>query len=99
MTQLRQPWQLDAGELVRAYADGSLSPVEALDSVLARLAAVNPQVNAVIERNDAAAYDAARASAARWRSGEALSAIDGVPMSVKDNIPVAGMRCPGGSRL
>ncbi len=96
---MNEPWRLDAGELVRAYADGSLSPVEALDSVLARLAEVNPRLNAVIARNDTAARDAARASAARWRSAAALSAIDGVPVSVKDNIPVAGMGCTWGSRL
>jgi aspartyl-tRNA(Asn)/glutamyl-tRNA(Gln) amidotransferase subunit A len=96
---MSEPWKLLAGELVAAYADGNLSPVEALASVLARADAVNPQINAVIARNDEAAMAAARASAERWRRGEPLSPLDGVPISVKDNIPVRGLPCQWGSRL
>ena len=87
------PWQLDAGALVDAYARGTLSPVEALRSVRARMDAVNPRLNAVIAIDDAGAEAAARASERRWRRGDALSALDGVPVGVKDNIPVAGQPC------
>lgn len=93
------PWQLDIDALVQAYAARTLSPVEALGSVLARLDAVNPQINAVIARDDSAAYAAARESERRWLRGAPLSALDGVPISVKDNIPVAGMPCRWGSAL
>lgn len=94
-----QAWQMDAGQLAQHFARRTLSPVEALRSVLARLDAVNPRLNAVIARDDAAALAAARDSASRWRRGEALSALDGVPLSVKDNIPVRGLPCRWGSRL
>lgn len=93
------PWQLDIGALARAYAARTLSPVEALGSVLARLDAVNPRINAVIARDDSAACAAARESERRWLRGAPLSALDGVPISVKDNIPVAGMPCRWGSAL
>lgn len=93
------PWQLDIGALAQAYAARTLSPVEALGSVLARLDAVNPRINAVIARDDSAAYAAARESERRWLRGAPLSALDGVPISVKDNIPVAGMPCRWGSAL
>lgn len=96
---MTDPWQLDIGALAQAYADRTLSPVEALGSVLARLDAVNPQINAVIARDDSAAYAAARESERRWLRGAPLSALDGVPISVKDNIPVAGMPCRWGSAL
>lgn len=96
---MSEPWTLDAGALAAAYAQGSLSPVDALDSVLARLDAVNPLVNAVVARDDAAARAAAQDSAARWRRGAPLSPLDGVPISVKDNIPVRGLPCQWGSRL
>ena len=93
------PWRLDAGELTQAYANGAVTPVAALQSVLARLDEVNPGINAVITRDDAAAMTAAQASAARWSRGEPLSELDGVPISVKDNISVRGLPCRWGSRL
>lgn len=96
---MTQPWQLDIAALTRAYATRTLSPVEALASVLARLDAVNPRINAVIARDDRAAYAAARESESRWLRGAPLSVLDGVPISVKDNIPVAGMPCRWGSAL
>ncbi|KQP22841.1 amidase [Pseudorhodoferax sp. Leaf267] len=96
---VKEPWQLLAGDLVAGYADGSLSPVQALASVLARLHAVNPALNAVIARDDAAAHAAAQASAERWQRGTPLSPLDGVPISVKDNIPQRGLPCRWGSRL
>lgn len=96
---MTQPWQLDIGALAQAYAARTLSPVEALGSVLARLDAVNPRINAVIARDDSAAFAAARESERRWLRGAPLSALDGVPISVKDNIPVAGMPCRWGSAL
>ena len=88
-----------AGELVEAYAQRRLSPVEALHSVWARLDAVNPTVNAVIARDDEGALDAARASAERWQRGAPLSPLDGVAISVKDNIAQHGLPCRWGSRL
>lgn len=93
------PWQLDIGALAQAYAARTLSPVEALGSVLARLDAVNPRINAVIARDDRAVYAAARESERRWLRGVPLSTLDGVPISVKDNIPVAGLPCRWGSAL
>ena len=93
------PGELDAGALALAYARRTLSPVEALRSVLARREAVDPHLNAVIALDPETAEAAARASERRWSRGEALSALDGVPVSVKDNIPVAGQPCRWGSRL
>ncbi|GGX06527.1 amidase [Pigmentiphaga litoralis] len=92
-------WQLSAIELGAHFAAGTLTPVQALQAIADRMAAVNPQLNAVIShRLDDAATDA-EASAARWRAGTPLSALDGVPFTVKDNIPVQGLPCTWGSRL
>ena len=88
---------LSAGELAERYRHGTLDPVVALEAVLARLDEVNPSINALVEHDAAAARSAASASAARWRAGRPLSALDGVPFTVKDNIPVAGLRCTWGS--
>jgi len=93
------PWRLGAVELSQAFAQGSLSPVDALESVLERMRAVQPRINAVVACDLEGARAAAQASALRWRLGAALSPLDGVPLTVKDNIPVAGLPCRWGSKL
>jgi aspartyl-tRNA(Asn)/glutamyl-tRNA(Gln) amidotransferase subunit A len=92
-------WTLTAAELATAYAAGVATPSEALESVLARHDAVNPQINAVVTLDREGARVAAKQSAQRWRDNAPSSALDGVPISVKDNINVAGMRTTWGSPL
>jgi aspartyl-tRNA(Asn)/glutamyl-tRNA(Gln) amidotransferase subunit A len=92
-------WKFSAGELGRAYEARELSPVEVLDAILARCEAVNPQLNAIVTFDIEGARQAARESEARWRQGKALAPLDGVPLTVKDNIPVRGLRTTWGSRL
>ena len=90
-------WQWSASELLAAYRDRRLSPVAVLEVVRGRIAALNPRLNALISE-DPGALAAARASEVRYREGRA-GLLDGVPYSVKDNIPVAGLPCTWGSRL
>lgn len=97
--RMLDPWQRDAAALADAYALGELSPVEAFESVRRRMHAVQPVVNAIVHWDEEGALAAARASANRWRRGMPLSPLDGVPLTVKDNIPVQGMPCRWGSRL
>ncbi len=90
---------LTAAELAAAYRAGKFSPVDAINAVLRRLDEVNPSINAVVSVDREGALRAAEESALRWRAGRPLSSIDGVPISVKDNLHVAGMRATWGSRL
>src|SRR5918993_1664846 len=92
-------WSLSATRLGEAYRSGEISPVEVLEAVLARCQAVNSRLNAIITLDANGARAAARASEARWRRGESLGPLDGVPLSVKDNIPVRDLRTTWGSRL
>ena len=92
-------WRLSATELATGYRAQSFSPVDALEAILARIAAVNARLNAFVTLDAGGAQNAALASAARWRAGSPLSDLDGVPLSVKDNIPVRGMRATWGSRV
>jgi aspartyl-tRNA(Asn)/glutamyl-tRNA(Gln) amidotransferase subunit A len=92
------PWRMTADALARAYAGGALSPVEALRSVQSRLRQCNALLGAVVSQDEEAALAQARASEARWLQGRPLSPLDGVPVSVKDNITVKGLRCTWGSR-
>lgn len=92
-------WALTACELGSGYAGGAFSPLDVLDSVMARLDAVNPLINAVVTVDHDGARRAAAASTARFRAGTPLGPLDGVPITVKDNIAVKGMRATWGSRL
>ncbi|WP_394350090.1 amidase [Streptomonospora sp. PA3] len=78
------PAWLSAAELLGAYARGELSPVEATDAVLERIERDNPALNAfcLVAADEARA--AARESQERWRRGEPVGRLDGVPTSVKD---------------
>ncbi|MFT4115350.1 MAG: amidase [Bradyrhizobium sp.] len=82
---------LSASELASGYARRTFSPVEVLDAVFDRVERLNPQLNAFFYLDREGARAAAHASADRWTRGESLGALDGVPVSVKDSVAVAGM--------
>jgi aspartyl-tRNA(Asn)/glutamyl-tRNA(Gln) amidotransferase subunit A len=86
-------------ELAAAYRAGTLSPLEVTRAMYARIARINPRLVAYYELAEDAALDAARASEARHRAGTALGPLDGVPVSIKDHVDVAGMASPRGFAL
>jgi aspartyl-tRNA(Asn)/glutamyl-tRNA(Gln) amidotransferase subunit A len=86
-------------ELSAQYRSGALSPVEVARSVFARIARVNPVLCAYYQLNEAGALHAARESESRYGAGRPKSALDGVPVSIKDHIDVAGMASPRGHSL
>jgi amidase len=78
---------LGLAELVRT---GQVSATEVIEAAIARAEAVNPQINAVVER----LYDHARAAAASGLEGP----LAGVPWAVKDlGHEIAGVRVTSGS--
>ncbi len=91
------PALLSAEGLLHAYRCGTLTPIEALQAVIARVAQRNPGINAFACMNPAA-LQAAGDSTARWRAGRPMGALDGVPCTVKDLIDVAGLPTRRGSR-
>lgn len=92
-------WALTATELAAVYATNAVTPEDALQSVLSRIEAVNGELNAVVTVDLAGARAAAAAATARWRAGHPLGPLDGVPLTVKDNLFVAGLRATWGSAL
>jgi aspartyl-tRNA(Asn)/glutamyl-tRNA(Gln) amidotransferase subunit A len=83
-------YELTACQLIKGYADRTFSPVEAVCSVLERIETVQPRVNAFCRIDAEAALDAARTSQERWRRGEPVGLVDGVPVSVKDILLLRG---------
>jgi aspartyl-tRNA(Asn)/glutamyl-tRNA(Gln) amidotransferase subunit A len=98
-TRDTDPALLSATELLGLYRTKSLSPVEAVKAVLARIERFNPVVNAYCHLDPEGALAAARASEQRWMAGNPKGLADGVPLGVKDNILVAGMPARFGSKL
>lgn len=88
---------MTSAELAKAYADASLSPVDVARQALDRAEEVNGRLNAFTFIDHDGALAAARASEARWRAGAPLSAVDGVPATLKDIVGVKGWRVCYGS--
>jgi Asp-tRNA(Asn)/Glu-tRNA(Gln) amidotransferase A subunit family amidase len=90
---------LSAVELRARIGDGEISPVELWESCLARIAAVDPALNAIValdaERTRAAAERAERAV----RAGEPLGLLHGLPLGIKDLNETAGLVTTYGSPL
>ncbi len=89
---------MTAAELSAAYAAKKLSPIEAAEALLNRIAALDPKINAFCLVDREAAVVEARAAEARWQKGAALSPLDGVPVAVKDILLTKGWPTLRGSR-
>jgi len=94
MTKLHE---LGAAELSEAYASRALSPVEATRAALDRIDAWEPAINAMYRVHRERAIASARESEARWRAGQPLSPIDGVPLTIKENLYTHGDPAPIGT--
>jgi Asp-tRNA(Asn)/Glu-tRNA(Gln) amidotransferase A subunit family amidase len=88
---------LSAHELSSAYRAREVSPVEVTRAALARIEAWEKKINAMYVVDVEGAIAMAAASQERWRQGRPLSAIDGVPITIKDNIAVQGFPAPVGT--
>ena len=88
---------LSAAELSDAYRSRRLSPVEVTRAVLARIDAWEPKINAMFVVDAEGALAQASQSERRWREAEPLSALDGVPITIKDNIATKGVPTPVGT--
>jgi Asp-tRNA(Asn)/Glu-tRNA(Gln) amidotransferase A subunit family amidase len=82
-----------------SFASGADSPIQVLEECLAEIEQHDASVGAFTVVEPQAARVAAEASAQRWRKRKALSAIDGMPVGVKDMIDTADMVTGMGSPL
>ena len=88
---------LDATALSNAYVKRELSPVDVARAVYERIHQWEPSINAMYRTNAESALAAAQASEARYKSGSQHGAIDGVPLTLKENIDTVGDPTPSGT--
>ncbi len=86
----------EAGALLKSK---SISPVELVDAMLARIASVDERLHAFITVTGDLARAAAKASEDRFAKGRSLGPFDGIPFALKDNVETQGIRSTSHSRL
>jgi amidase len=93
---MNELWRWDATRMAEAIARRDVSSREVVSACLARMAVVNPRLNAVtvdLGHEALAAADRADAAVAR---GEALGPLHGVPITIKENVDQAGCATTNG---
>lgn len=94
-----QPCDLPATDARDRIAAKRLSPVELLDSCIARIEAVDRAVNAIPARDFDRARQAARAAEDAVMRGAALGPLHGLPVAIKDLVETEGLVTSYGSTL
>jgi Asp-tRNA(Asn)/Glu-tRNA(Gln) amidotransferase A subunit family amidase len=87
---------LTAVELLDAYRSSRLTPVAVAEAVLARIETWEPKLAALYALDPEVVLTQARRAESRWQRGEARS-LEGVPVTIKDNIATKGTPMPLGT--
>ena len=94
MTELHD---LSAVELLKQYRAKTLSPSEVFADIEAHIARWEPHIKALYAYDPENARAEAAASTQRWAKGAPAGPLDGVPVTVKENIASKGVPVPLGT--
>jgi amidase len=92
-------WRLSAAEMASLIRSKKVSAKEAATAALARLDAVNPKINAVVDHRPEDVLAQASAVDAAIGRGEDAGPLGGVPVTVKVNIDQEGFATTNGLKL
>jgi amidase len=92
-------WRLSASDLAALIKSKKISAKEAATAALARLDAVNPAINAVVDHKPQEVLAQAAAIDAAIARGEEVGALAGVPVTVKVNIDQVGFANTNGLKI
>ena len=90
--------ELSLSEVARLVKRGEVSPVDLVDASLARIAQVDPTLRAYISVYESA-REVARAAEIMQRAGHDLGPLHGIPIALKDNVALKGLRTTAGSKI
>ncbi len=90
---------LSAVNMAQQVRERKISPVELAEAHLAKIARLNPKLNAFVHVDPERVRREARQAEAAVMHGEKLGPLHGVPISIKSSLDVAGLRCEAGTRL
>jgi len=91
---------LSATSMAEQIRQKKLSPVELVEAHLAKIARLNPQLNAFVQVDADTALRQARVAEHSVTQGQSLGPLHGVPLSIKSSIDVGGgLRCEAGTKL
>jgi aspartyl-tRNA(Asn)/glutamyl-tRNA(Gln) amidotransferase subunit A len=88
---------LSATDLIAGFRAKQFSPTEVMDDLLAHVAVWEPHIRALYAFDPDGARKAAKASTERWQKDEAAGCLDGLPVTIKDNIATKGVPVPLGA--
>ncbi|MFQ5829165.1 MAG: Asp-tRNA(Asn)/Glu-tRNA(Gln) amidotransferase subunit GatA [Candidatus Methylomirabilia bacterium] len=86
-------------ELADRYRRGEATPSRAAEAYLGRIGALDPKVRAFVTVTREQAVARAAAADLRWREGNPLGPLDGVPLAIKDVICTSGIRTTCSSKI
>ena len=89
-------WLISAVDLLQDLQSGRVTPEMLIDAAVQRIKATDSQVNAIATLCEERARERAAAFAS---AGGAPGPLFGLPVLVKDNQPVAGLRCTEGATM
>ncbi|QWG16738.1 amidase [Bradyrhizobium sediminis] len=88
---------LSAVDLIAGFRAKQFSPSEVLEDVLTHIAVWEPHIKALYAFDPDGARATARAATERWQKGEPMGTLDGVPVTIKENIATKGVPVPLGA--
>jgi Asp-tRNA(Asn)/Glu-tRNA(Gln) amidotransferase A subunit family amidase len=91
-------FSLGAAEIAQKIRAGEITPGQAVEAHIAQIERVNPQINALVtDTFESARREASRAAEMLAKKTADLPPLFGVPITVKDALPAAGVRFTAGS--
>jgi aspartyl-tRNA(Asn)/glutamyl-tRNA(Gln) amidotransferase subunit A len=88
---------ISAVDLIAGYRARQFSPSEVLEDVLAHIAKWEPHIQALYAFDPDGARALARTATERWQKGAPAGPLDGVPVTIKENIATKGVPVPLGA--
>ncbi|MCZ6487162.1 MAG: amidase [Gammaproteobacteria bacterium] len=89
---------LSAIDALEHFRSGKLSPVELLEAIIQRANQIDETVNPFADKYFEEAKDRAKEAEARYLKGNARQ-LEGIPLLVKDSLPIKGIRATVGSLI